>query len=261
MTPLALGAAVAGAAFTAVWVASLRPRDVSLVDRFWGPGFALLAWVYVAACAATGPRAIAVATLASLWGLRLGWHLHLRNRGHGEDRRYAAMRARSPHTFAWTSLVTVFGLQAALQWVVAWPLWASAAQAAPWGALDAIAIAVWAVGFVFETVGDAQLAAFRRDPANRGRIMDRGLWAWTRHPNYFGDACVWWAFGVFGVAAGGPLWTLVGPVVMTILLAGVSGVPMLEAGMRDRPGWAEYAERTSAFVPLPPRRARPPRVT
>jgi steroid 5-alpha reductase family enzyme len=171
------------------------------------------------------------------------------------------MRARSPHTFAWTSLVTVFGLQAALQWVVAWPLWASAAQAAPWGALDALAVAVWAVGFVFETVGDAQLAAFRRDPANRGRIMDRGLWAWTRHPNYFGDACVWWAFGVFGVAAGGPLWTLVGPVVMTILLAGVSGVPMLEAGMRDRPGWAEYAERTSAFVPLPPRRARPPRVT
>jgi steroid 5-alpha reductase family enzyme len=150
--------------------------------------------------------------------------------------------------------VAVFLLQAMLAWVVALPLWAVAHGGRAVGGLDLAAALVWLTGFVFETVGDAQLAAFRRDPANRGRILDRGLWAWTRHPNYFGDACVWWGFGLAGLAAGGPPWTLAGPALMTVLLAFVSGVPMLEAAMRGRPGWAEYARRTSPFLPLPPRR-------
>ncbi len=253
MHSLALGGVVAAVLFTLVWLASLRARDVSLVDRFWGPGFAIVGNVY--ALQSPGPRAFLVASLVTLWGLRLGWHIHRRNQGHAEDPRYVAMRARSPRTFAYTSLVTVFLLQAALQWLVALPLWAAARGNAPgWGVLDAVALLVWLTGFAFEAIGDAQLRAFKRDPANKGRLMTTGLWSWTRHPNYFGDACVWWGFGVFALAAHAPWWTLIGPVIMTVLLTGVSGVAMLEAGMRTRAGWAEYAARTSAFVPWPPKR-------
>ena len=250
------GLALPAALFSLVWLVSLRARDVSLVDRFWGPGFALLAWAWPLAMGTNTPRATLVAMLVAIWGGRLGWHLHRRNHGHPEDARYAAMRARSPRTFAWTSLVTVFLLQAVLQWIVAWPLWAVARpEPAPLGALDAVAALVWLTGFVFETVGDAQLARWKRDPANRGRIMDQGLWAWTRHPNYFGDACVWVGLGLFAQAAHAPWWVWLGPALMTLLLARVSGVGLLEAGMRTRPGWAEYAARTSAFLPWPPRRA------
>lgn len=251
------GLALAAALFAAVWLASLRVRDVSLVDRFWGPGFALLATAWPLALGSHEPRAWLVAVLVAVWGVRLGWHIHRRNRGHGEDPRYAAMRARSPRTFAWTSLVTVFFLQAVLQWIVAWPLWAVARAGGPaLGLLDAVAAMVWATGFAFEAVGDAQLAAWKRDPGNRGRIMDRGLWAWTRHPNYFGDACVWWGFALFAAAAHAPWWVYAGPALMTLLLARVSGVTLLEAGMRGRPGWDDYARRTGAFVPWPPGRPR-----
>lgn len=253
MPALVGGALAAAVLFTLVWLASLRARDVSLVDRFWGPGFAILGNLY--ALQAPGPRAFLVASLVTLWGLRLGWHIHQRNQGHAEDPRYAAMRARSPRTFAYTSLLTVFLLQAALQWLVALPLWAVAREPAPaLGVLDAVAVLVWLTGFAFETIGDAQLRAFKRDPANKGKLMTTGLWSWTRHPNYFGDACVWWGFGVFALAADAPWWVLGGPLVMTVLLTGVSGVAMLEAGMRGRPGWEAYAARTSAFFPLPPRR-------
>lgn len=252
--PLLAAGLLAVVVFTATWAVSLRARDASLADRVWGPAFALLALLQVVLTPGAGVRAWVVAALVTLWGGRLGWHITRRNRGHGEDPRYAAMRARSPRTFPATSLVTVFLLQAMLAWVVALPLWAVAHGGRAVGGLDLAAALVWLTGFVFETVGDAQLAAFRRDPANRGRILDRGLWAWTRHPNYFGDACVWWGFGLAGLAAGGPPWTLAGPALMTVLLAFVSGVPMLEAAMRGRPGWAEYARRTSPFLPLPPRR-------
>ena len=243
--------------FSLVWLASLRARDVSLVDRFWGPGFALLASSWPLAMASASPRSALVAVLVGVWGLRLGWHIHRRNRGHGEDPRYAAMRARSPRTFAHSSLVTVFLLQAVLQWLVAWPLWAVACPGTPaLGVLDAVAALFWAVGFAFESIGDAQLAAFKREPMNRGRIMDRGLWAWTRHPNYFGDACVWWGMALFARAARAPWWVYAGPALMTLLLARVSGVGLLESTMRARPGWDDYARRTSAFLPWPPRRER-----
>lgn len=251
------GLGLAAVVFTLVWLASLRARDVSLVDRFWGPGFALLALAWPLAMHAANPRAGLVAVLVAVWGMRLGWHIQRRNRGHAEDARYAAMRARSPGTFAWSSLATVFMLQAVLQWIVAWPLWAIARPGAgTLGAVDAIALLVWVVGFAFEAVGDAQLAAWKRDAANHGRIMDRGLWAWTRHPNYFGDACVWWAFALFAAAAHAPWWVYAGPALMTLLLARVSGVGLLESTMRQRPGWDAYARRTSAFVPWPPRRER-----
>lgn len=263
MTPLAAylaGSLLALALTTIVWAFSLRARDASLIDRFWGPGFVLLAWSWRALLVADHPRALLVALLVTLWGLRLGWHITRRNRGHGEDPRYAAMRARSPGSFAWTSLVTVFSLQALLLAIVAAPLFAVIHPQAPRTLvpLDALALLLWATGFAFEVVGDAQLARFKRDPARRGTVLRTGLWAWTRHPNYFGDACLWWGFGVFALATPGGWIALGGPVLMTFLLRRISGVTLLESAMAKRPGYAEYVAETSAFVPRPPRRRAAP---
>ncbi|MFN8588507.1 MAG: DUF1295 domain-containing protein [Candidatus Eisenbacteria bacterium] len=244
-------------AFAALgWAAGVRLRDASVADLGWGPAFVVAAWWWAARAGAFEPRAFVVLALVTLWGARLALHLASRRAGHGEDPRYAAMRARGGAHFWWSSAFTVFALQAVLAWIVAWPLWAALHPAAPRALvpLDALALALWAGGFAFEAIGDAQLAAFRSDPANRGRVMDRGLWAWTRHPNYFGDALLWWGFGVFALSTPGAAWTLVGPALMTFLLVRVSGVSLLERGMASRPGWAEYAARTSAFVPWPPRR-------
>jgi steroid 5-alpha reductase family enzyme len=253
---LLVGLASALALVSLVWLGSLRARDASLIDRWWGLGFALLAWVYLVAMRPAGPRGPLLAVLVSIWGLRLGWHITRRNRGHGEDPRYAAMRAASPRTFPWSSLVTVFWLQAALMWVVGLPLHAAMRPDSPGqlGLLDLAGIGSWLVGFAFEAIGDAQLAAFRSDPANRGRVMDRGLWAWTRHPNYFGDATLWWGFGLFALSTPGAWWTLVGPLVMSVLLVRVSGAALLERHLSARPGYLEYVRRTSAFLPWPPRR-------
>lgn len=240
-----------------VWAASVRARDVSLVDRFWGPGFAVAAWTWLVSYGALTPRAFLLAALVTVWGARLGWHIGRRNAGHGEDARYAAMRAKSPASFWWTSLFTVFALQALLLTLVALPLWAALRPDAPrtLQPLDWAGVALWAAGFAFESIGDAQLAAFKRDGANRGKVMDRGLWAWTRHPNYFGDALLWWGLGLFALSTSGAWWTLAGPLLMTFLLVRVSGVALLERAMSTRPGYAEYAARTSAFFPLPPRAA------
>ncbi len=252
----AFGLAVTAGLATLVWIASLVRRDVSIVDVFWGAGFVVLAWAWRAALGAEHPRAWLMLALVTVWGARLALHIGRRNHGRGEDPRYAAMRARSPRTFAWTSLVTVFGLQAALLWVIALPIYAALRRPDPLalGPWDFAGAALWAVGFGFEAVGDAQLAAFQRDPANKGRVMDRGLWSWTRHPNYFGEACLWWGLGLIALAVPGSAWALVSPVLVTVLLLRVSGVNLLEQHMASRPGWKEYAARTSAFVPMPPRR-------
>jgi steroid 5-alpha reductase family enzyme len=254
---MGLAAAAIAAGAVALWVASLAARDASLADRFWGPGFVVVA-ALGAACGAGAPsRRLLVLALVAIWGLRLGWHIHRRNRGHGEDPRYAAMRARHGERFAWVSLFTVFLLQGALLLVVALPLVAAATAPTPpaLGALDAAAVAVWLVGFLFEAVGDAQLARFKADPANRGLVMDRGLWRYTRHPNYFGDALLWWGLFLFAAAVGS-WWTAAGPALMTWLLLRVSGVALLEMGLAaSRPGYADYVARTSAFLPWPPRRS------
>lgn len=257
MSPaFAAGAVAAFALFTAAWAWSALRRDASVVDVFWGLGFVLTAWVWRAALESGHPRAWLVLAMVTLWGVRLAAHIGRRNHGRGEDPRYAAMRARSPRTFTATSLVTVFALQAALLLVIALPVWAALSPAAPpLGALDAAGALVWLAGFLFEAVGDAQLAAFKADPANRGRVMDRGLWRWTRHPNYFGEALLWWGIGLVALSVSGSAWTLAGPALLTFLLLRVSGVAMLERQMDARPGWREYAARTSAFVPWPPRAA------
>jgi len=257
----AASSAVILAAMLALWFASVRLRDASIVDLFWGTGFALAAWTAALATGAlepSRPRALLALAAVTLWGLRLSWHLFRRNVGHGEDRRYQAMRAGHGERFWLVSLFTVFLLQGALVLLISLPLQAAiSAPAAPLGLLDLVGLAVFAAGFLFEAVGDAQLRRFKADPASRGQVMDRGLWRYTRHPNYFGDALLWWGFGLLGVAAGVP-WTLLSPAVMTFLLLRVSGVAMLERDIGDRrPGYRAYVARTSAFFPWFPKEDRP----
>jgi steroid 5-alpha reductase family enzyme len=254
---LLASALVPATLMAALWAASLRLRDVSIVDVFWGPAFAAVAWTAVLVAGPT-PRGLLAAGLTTVWGLRLGVHLGLRKRGHGEDRRYAALRAARGPRFAVESLATVFLLQAALAWVISLPLQAAAARGpgAPLGLLDLAGALVALAGVAVEATADAQLARFLARPASRGQVMQEGLWRWSRHPNYFGDFVVWWGLGLVGVAAGAP-WTLLGPALMSVLLLRVSGVTLLERTIGERrPGYAAYAARTSAFFPWPPRRAR-----
>ncbi len=259
-----LGAAcAAGAALLvmlgafAVGVRTGRHRGV---DAAWGLAFTAVALTGCGLSAGYGDggrRALAT-VLVALWGLRLSAHLWWRARGLPEDPRYARMLARAPAGPARTryALRIVYLLQAALVWFVSLPVLAAQYLPGPLGPAAWAGTALWAVGLFFEAVGDAQLARFKADPAHRGQVMDRGLWRYTRHPNYFGDACVWW--GLFLLAADAPIgWAFVGsPLLMTWLLAFGSGKPMLERHLSgsDRPGWAAYTARTSAFLPLPPRR-------
>ena len=239
-----------------LWLASLRLRDVSIVDIYWGLGFAQIAVITAALAGGYPWRKLLLTMLTVLWGLRLGFYLFWRNAGHGEDYRYQAMRRHHGARFPLVSLATVFGLQGALMWIVSLPVQFGQLAAAPahltW--LDAAGAAIWALGLAFESVGDWQLATFKADPANAGAVMDRGLWRYTRHPNYFGDACVWWGLWLIA-AAGGAWWTILAPALMTFFLMKVSGVAMLERTIvKRRPEYAAYIARTSAFVPWFPGR-------
>jgi steroid 5-alpha reductase family enzyme len=251
---LALSAAAVVLYMVAGWLLSLRLRDASIADVLWGPGFSVVA-VLSAARSPPSPRALLLAALTSLWAVRLALHLGARWTGKKEeDRRYRAMRAGWGRRFPLVSLFTVFLLQGALLWVVSLPLQAGAALGAtsPLGLVEAAGALLFAVGLLFEAVGDAQLARFLRDPASRGRVMSTGLWRFTRHPNYFGDALLWWGLGLLG-AGTGAWWCLVGPALMTFLLVRVSGVSLLEKDMAGRrPEYAAYVRRTSAFLPWPP---------
>jgi steroid 5-alpha reductase family enzyme len=238
----------------ALWFASLRLSDVSIVDPGWPVGFVIVAWLALAIGDGCRGRRLLAAVLVTLWGVRLATYLLARKLRHpGEDPRYGAMRERTGPGFQLRSLASVFALQGALIWIVSLPLQGAAPQADRLGALDWLGVAAWAVGVFFEAVGDGQLARFKADPANTGRIMDRGLWRYTRHPNYFGDFMVWWGIYLLALSTGGAWWTIVGPVVMSTLLIRVSGRDLLEARMRGRPGYTEYAARTSSFFPRPPR--------
>lgn len=243
------------AMMVAVWVGSLVQRDASLVDRFWGPAFVVLAWVYVLLGDGDPARETLLVALVTIWGLRLGGYITWRNWGEGEDPRYAKMRERRPGSFPVRSLVTVFALQGVLAWVIGSPYLAVATDATPAGLtwLDALAVVIWIVGFVFEAGGDWQLKRFLDDPANRGKVMDQGLWRYTRHPNYFGDSAQWVAYGLIGLATGA-WWALVGPVLMIVLIVRVSGVALTEKQMATgskREGHEEYVRRTNAFIPGP----------
>jgi steroid 5-alpha reductase family enzyme len=254
-TALLVAAGAVATVMLLTWVASLVRRDASLVDRVWGLGFVVVAIAVRVAVDGCPGRQWLLVGMTALWGVRLSAYLTWRNWGHGEDFRYQTMRRRHGARFALVSLGTVFGMQAVLMWVVALPVTLGQVRHEPGlGVLAGVGVALWAVGLTFETVGDAQLARFKADPANAGYVMDRGLWRYTRHPNYFGDACVWW--GIALVAAESTLGAIgiIGAVVMTVLLRRVSGVTLLEQSMhKRRPGYVDYVTRTSPFLPRPPR--------
>jgi steroid 5-alpha reductase family enzyme len=245
--PFLLGAAAL------TWVVSAVKRNVTIVDTLWSLLFVIAAAVYVTAADAPSQRAWLVLCMVGLWGVRLAAYLAWRNRGHEEDRRYQAIRQRNEPNFALKSLWLIFGFQAVLAWIISLPLAGAIAGDAPLGLLDGLGVALWAVGLYFEAAGDWQLARFKADPGNTGRVMDRGLWRYTRHPNYFGDFCVWWGLYLVALSAGA-WWTVVGPLIMSFLLLRFSGVRLLERDIGERrPAYAEYVRRTNAFFPGPRR--------
>ncbi|HEX4533911.1 MAG TPA: DUF1295 domain-containing protein [Rhizomicrobium sp.] len=244
------------AATTGMWRLSTRLADVSIVDIFWGPGFLIPLLVSAFAGPPMTGRDWLMLALVTLWAARLSLHVYTRWKklGH-EDYRYNAMRKAVGPSFPQRSLVTIFTLQGVLLWVISWPLQAEmGGPPVPFGILDFIGIALFAIGFFFEAVGDYQLTVFRDDPANTGKVLNTGVWAWSRHPNYFGEATLWWGFFFIALGGSGAWWSVVGPLVITFLLLRVSGVTMLEEKIVERrPAYADYIRRTSVFIPMPPK--------
>ena len=245
---------------TVLWLISLALRNSSIVDIFWGTGFVVVVWAaYLLGADGYPPRKWLLAILVTVWGLRLSLYILSRNWRKPEDFRYAQWRRESGANWWWFSFFKVFLLQGVLLWIICAPL--IAAQAIPGpsrlGILEGLGGVVWAVGFFFESAGDWQLARFKADPANRGKLMDRGVWRFTRHPNYFGDSAQWWGFYLIAAATGWGALTIFSPILMTFLLVRVSGVGLLEKTLKnEKPGYREYIERTSGFVPWFPRRPR-----
>ena len=233
------------------WTVSAVQRNVTIVDTLWPLLFVLAALTYSMEVAEPGPRTTLVLALVAVWGLRLAGYLAWRNLGHAEDRRYAEIRRRNEPNFTLKSLYLIFGFQAVLAWLISLPLLGAIGGAAPVGLLDSAGVALWFVGLAFEAGGDWQLARFKADPANAGKVMDQGLWRYTRHPNYFGDFCVWWGLYLIALSAGA-WWSIAGPLLMSFLLLRFSGVTLLEKDIGERrPKYAEYVRRTNAFIPGP----------
>lgn len=254
-------AALSAVLFLLLWLVNLATRDPSFIDSWWALGMVAIAWSTFLFVGHAGAHASLLTALCTLWGLRLGLYLLWRWRRHGPDRRYVAMMTHAQTERGWSyakaSLLLVFALQAPLQFLVCLPV--QLGQLGSPGPLGPVAWAgafVAVVGVLFESIGDFQLVAFKADPANAGRVLQSGLWRYTRHPNYFGDACVWWGLWLIAFDAGVGLWSLPGPVLLTVLLTRWSGVPTVEGRMRrQRPEYEAYVQRTSAFIPLPPRKA------
>lgn len=242
-----------------VWLLSLPTKNASLADIFWGLGFVLIAWLSFALAGGYPGRKILLTLLTSLWGLRLFLHIGWRNRGKGEDRRYQAWREKRGPSFWWVSFFTVFLVQAALLWLISLSVQLGQISPAPprLTYLDFLGIMVWLVGFFWEAVADWQLARFKADPANRGRVMNKGLWAYSRHPNYFGETLIWWGLFLIALATPYGWWALISPVIITFLLLKVSGVTLLEKDIVERrPEYLEYLKTTSAFIPWFPKRKK-----
>lgn len=259
-TLLATNLAIVLACMLALWLLSVPLRNASIVDIFWGPGFGIVAVATLLLIDGYEPRQWLLTVMTVAWALRLGTYLAFRNIGHGEDSRYAKWRDRVDSeggNFVVRSLFMVFGLQGLLMWTVSLPVQTGQAATAPaaLGVLAWLGAVLWLIGFLFEAIGDWQLSRFKADPANKGQVLDSGLWRYTRHPNYFGNACIWW--GIWLVAAdAGAWWTVFSPILMTFLLLKVSGVALLEKSMQEtKPKYQDYVERTSAFFPLPPKQS------
>lgn len=234
-----------------VWIVSLFYKDASLVDRFWGLGFVLLSVIYFLKTEEVNIRHYIVLTLVCIWGLRLSLHIHLRNKGHGEDPRYQKMRAHHGKKFWFYSLFSVFLLQSSLAFLISAPiLKVFAGDMVPFSLIDLGALLVWFMGFYFESVGDLELKKFKADPSNKGKVLNTGLWSLTRHPNYFGDAVIWWAFFGFALATPGGWMSIFGPLLMSLFLRYISGVTLLEKGLeKSKVGYKEYVANTPAFIP------------
>jgi steroid 5-alpha reductase family enzyme len=255
LTAYLWGFAAILAAGLGTWLVSLIERDVSIVDSLWSIMFLIAAVAYAIAVPETGPRTALVLVLTTLWAVRLSAYITWRNWGEAEDRRYQAIRRNNEPRFGLKSLYIVFGLQGTLAWVVSLPLLAAVASPAGLNTLDYLGVGLWLTGIIFEAGGDFQLARFKAKAENRGQVMDRGLWRYTRHPNYFGNFCIWWGFYFIAFAAGG-WWAIVSPLLMTFLLLRVSGVALLEKDISERrPAYRDYSARTNAFFPGPPRQS------
>lgn len=259
---IANGAILLGVALI-LWVIALQVDDVSFVDAFWGGGMALMALASWLRLYQPGPLATLLMAMTVIWGVRLCIHLLRRWKREGEDKRYKRIlrKDREKGRFAIAALTKVFLGQSVLLFIVSSPAQYGILEASsmtPVSGLALVGLATWAIGIVFEWVGDWQLARFKANPANEGKVMDRGLWRYTRHPNYFGDACAWWGIWIAASSAG--WWvaaaTVIGPVFLTFTLTKWSGAALLESGMKkSRPGYEDYKKRTSAFFPLPPKKS------
>jgi len=232
------------------FVVSLIKKRNDVADVAWGLGFVLITWVSFFLSDDSGVRGILVALLVSIWGLRLAWHIHARNKGKAEDYRYLAWRKEWSKWFYPRSYLQVYLLQGIFLFLIVMPvLLINKHAGAPLGLLDFVGVAVWLLGFYFEVVGDAQLARFIKDPVNRGKLMQSGLWAHTRHPNYFGEVTQWWGIWIVALSAPYGLLGIIGPITITFLILKVSGIPMLEKKMEENPDFAEYKKRVGVFFP------------
>jgi len=240
-----------------LWMVSIILKNVSIVDLFWGLGFVLVSLFYFLNTQGYNPRKTIILILVSIWGLRLSGYLTWRNYGKGEDFRYREFRKRyGEKRYWWISFFQVFLLQGILMWLISAPLLGSQfyGNGNQLGILDYVGIVLWVTGFVFESGGDFQLAVFKADKSNKGKVLDTGFWRYTRHPNYFGDSMVWWGYGFICLAAGS-VWPVLGSGLMTALIIKVSGVAMLEKSLKDqKPQYQEYIKRTSSFFPWFPKK-------
>jgi len=242
---------------TLLWVLSVIVKNVSIVDLFWGFGFVVVNAFYAFMSSEMTTRKILVLVLVSVWGLRLSIYLAWRNLGKGEDFRYREFRRKyGPERYWWVSYFQTFLLQGVLMMIVSLPLLAVNAGTGtnPIGIIDFIGVLVWVTGFTFEAGGDLQLARFKGNPKNKGKVLNTGFWKYTRHPNYFGDSAAWWAYALFSLAAGG-YWQIIGSVIMTLLIIRISGVALLEKTLVDtKPEYRDYIRKTSAFMPWFPKK-------
>jgi len=260
VTLMGLNLAAVMAMMVCAWILSLIIKNAGIADIFWGLGFVLIAWLTFFLADGYHSRKILLAVLVSIWGLRLAAYIGLRTRGKGEDHRYQTWRAQHGNNFWWVSLFNIFGLQGILLWVISLVVQAGQIASEPEGLgwMDVSGFMIWTIGFVFEAVADFQLYRFKADPVNRGKVMDRGLWAYTRHPNYFGESLIWWGIFLITLSTPNNLWTVISPVTITFLLLKVSGVTLLEKTMVEkRPAYRAYKENTSAFFPWFPGRKNP----
>jgi steroid 5-alpha reductase family enzyme len=242
---------------TSLWIVSVVIKNVSIVDLFWGFGFVLTSGFYFLKTTGLESRKIILFALVAIWGLRLSVYLYFRNRGKGEDFRYRQFRMTyGEHRYWWISFFQTFLLQGILMWLISAPLLGAQFYGLDnhLNFFDYTGIVFWIIGFSFEAGGDYQLALFKTDPSNRGKVLDKGFWRYTRHPNYFGDSSVWWGYGFVCVAAGSFL-PLLGSVLMTALIIKVSGVALLEKSLKEqKPQYKEYIMKTSAFLPWFPKK-------